>query len=331
MDLLAVWTVLEALGANGIRTWVGGGWGVDALVGRVTRPHRDLDLAVDAERLDDAVRVLGRLGYAPETDWLPVRLELAAPGVGEEIARVDLHPVRLAKDGSGRQAGPDGGHFTYPAGDWAVGWLDGRVVPCISARLQRVFHEGYEPSTRDRQDLAQLDEVGVRTECWLLVEVPAAEPVVGALRARLDGFASLGVPAHLTVLGPLMPQRELDAAVLDRMARVVATQPALRLSFSSTAWFGDDVLWVAPDDPVPLVGLSTALQRAFPEWPAYGGAYAEFVPHLTVGHGHPVEELRAAEREVRRGLPFSQVVDRVGLFVGGPTVGFRRVQEFPLG
>lgn len=41
--------VLDALDRAGVSHWVAGGWGVDVLVGIETRPHRDLDLAVDAE------------------------------------------------------------------------------------------------------------------------------------------------------------------------------------------------------------------------------------------------------------------------------------------
>ena len=49
MRLADVVEILSDLRAAGCRVWVAGGWGVDALVGRQTRPHRDLDLAVDDE------------------------------------------------------------------------------------------------------------------------------------------------------------------------------------------------------------------------------------------------------------------------------------------
>jgi lincosamide nucleotidyltransferase A/C/D/E len=42
------WGVLADLTEAGCSVWVAGGWGVDALVGRQTRLHRDLDLALDA-------------------------------------------------------------------------------------------------------------------------------------------------------------------------------------------------------------------------------------------------------------------------------------------
>jgi lincosamide nucleotidyltransferase A/C/D/E len=45
--------IVERLSAAGIRTWICGGWGIDALLGRRTRPHKDLDILV---LLDDIVR-----------------------------------------------------------------------------------------------------------------------------------------------------------------------------------------------------------------------------------------------------------------------------------
>ncbi len=89
-----------------------GGWGVDALVGRQTRTHLDLDLAVDATSEAVAVELLRQRGYAVETDWRPVRVELAAPGRG----RVDLHPVVVDATGHGRQEGVSGAHFDDPPG-----------------------------------------------------------------------------------------------------------------------------------------------------------------------------------------------------------------------
>jgi lincosamide nucleotidyltransferase A/C/D/E len=31
----------------GINIWIDGGWGVDALLGAQTRPHKDLDIAIE--------------------------------------------------------------------------------------------------------------------------------------------------------------------------------------------------------------------------------------------------------------------------------------------
>ena len=148
-DVLAV---VAALSQAGCRTWVGGGWGVDALAGRQTRPHRDLDLALDYDDELTALEALGLLGFVVETDWRPVRVELVA----EASRWVDLHPVVFAADGHGRQADVDGGHFEYPSGCFAAGSIGDVAVPCMSVDQQLRFHAGYQPRDNDRHDLAIL-------------------------------------------------------------------------------------------------------------------------------------------------------------------------------
>ncbi|MEV4134979.1 hypothetical protein AB0J72_22730 [Dactylosporangium sp. NPDC049742] len=156
MNEAQVHQVLDALEAAGCPHWISGGWGIDALVGRQTREHRDLDLAVDGAREAEALRALEALGYRIETDWRPVRVEVAGPGGGY----VDLHPVAFTDDGAGRQEGLDGGWFDYPRADLTIGTIGGWAVPCISKRLQQVFHQGYEPREVDRADLRLLGECG---------------------------------------------------------------------------------------------------------------------------------------------------------------------------
>lgn len=125
---------------------------MDAVVGRQTRAHQDLDLAVDADELAQILELLGALGFVVAVDWLPVRAELAhADG-----RRVDLHPVRFAADGSGVQAGLDGTEFGYPAAGFGSGRIDGQPVRCLSARQQLAFREGYEWREVDRHDVALL-------------------------------------------------------------------------------------------------------------------------------------------------------------------------------
>ncbi|MDR7251367.1 lincosamide nucleotidyltransferase A/C/D/E [Nocardioides sp. BE266] len=156
MDAQEVRRVLDALDAADVGHCLAGGWGVDALVGEQTREHRDLDLLVDAEDFDRARDVLDRMGYRPETDWLPVRLEVAAAG----LRWVDLHPVVMDDDGNGVQQGLDGTTYTYPREVFTLGVVDGRLVPCVTAELQREVHQGYELRPQDEHDLRQLERLG---------------------------------------------------------------------------------------------------------------------------------------------------------------------------
>jgi lincosamide nucleotidyltransferase A/C/D/E len=142
---------VEALRRVDVDPLIGGGWGVDALLGMQTRPHADLDIAVPAERLDDALAVLRTLGYVVTVDQRPARL-VVAHGSRE----VDVHPVRWDATGAGLQEGLDGQVFVYPAGSGVTGRIADREVRCCSAELQMEFHEGYEPMERDRLDVEAL-------------------------------------------------------------------------------------------------------------------------------------------------------------------------------
>ena len=77
--LAEVLNVLAVLYALGCRFWLEGGWGVDALVGHQTRPHRDLDVDLEARCEESALAVPAEMGYTVETDWRPNRVELNAP------------------------------------------------------------------------------------------------------------------------------------------------------------------------------------------------------------------------------------------------------------
>jgi 2'-5' RNA ligase len=137
----------------------------------------------------------------------------------------------------------------------------------------------------------------------LIVEVPEAEPAVAGLRARLDASAPLGIPAHFTVLFPFMPPGAIGPAVLTELADLLGTVSRFRFRLGRTEWFGDEVLWLAPHDPGPFRALTQAVYQAYPAYPPFEGRHSDVVPHLTVGIGHPVADLRAAEESVRVHLP----------------------------
>lgn len=142
-------------------------------------------------------------------------------------------------------------------------------------------------------------------ETAVIVPVAAVEPLVASSRARLDRAAAWGVPAHVTVLYPFVAPGEVDDALLARLRHAVGSVPAFACTFARTRWFGDEVVWLAPEPAEPFAALTHAVWRAFPEHPPYAGAYDEVTPHLTVGQVEcgTVEELRAAEAAVVPGLP----------------------------
>jgi lincosamide nucleotidyltransferase A/C/D/E len=150
--------MLQAVSAD---VWIGGGWGIDALLGTQTRAHRDLDLMHRHEQEPTVVATLAEAGFTESLDWRPVRF-VVADAQGREI---DLHPLVFAPDGSATQASTDPGcPFIYPAASFVTGEIQSRTVPCLSAEQQVYFHQGYEPTDRDRHDMAQLRQAfGIAT------------------------------------------------------------------------------------------------------------------------------------------------------------------------
>lgn len=156
--------VLRELGAANLRAWIFGGWAVDALLGRQTRKHADLDLVVPdvGERL--AVHILQRHGFVVKNrfdnrdPWLKVVVEMLDRA---RRRRVAIHPV------DADSTGPDGWQASIQLGAEAIGLgaagelfssgsIDGYVVPCLSPRAQLVLHTGYDPDEIDRRDVGLL-------------------------------------------------------------------------------------------------------------------------------------------------------------------------------
>ena len=74
-------SIYQRLLAAGIQVWLTGGWGIDALLGEQTRPHKDIDVIM---LLDDVVRMrelLGRDGYSLKELWSENRWAVDARGV----------------------------------------------------------------------------------------------------------------------------------------------------------------------------------------------------------------------------------------------------------
>jgi len=170
-------------------------------------------------------------------------------------------------------------------------------------------------------------------ETAVLVPVPAAERVVSSHRSRLDGAAALGVPAHVTVLFPFVPPPLITPGVVDALAAAVATVSAFGCELGGTSWFGEDVLYLPPQPDEPFRALTRAVCAAFPGYLPYGGAFADTIPHLTVGErpAGGVADLREAEAAVLPELPVRFRVDQVWLMAGSAVLGsWHTLAELPL-
>ncbi|HEX4305015.1 MAG TPA: hypothetical protein VHZ54_03165 [Solirubrobacterales bacterium] len=101
MPLDRVTETLDAFDGAGIRVVIMGGWGIDALVGRELRVHRDLDLAVAPDHLDEAAKALEGLGFErwntddSPTPLGPITFERTQSCRDRALRVVDLHGTDL--------------------------------------------------------------------------------------------------------------------------------------------------------------------------------------------------------------------------------------------
>lgn len=151
--------VLGALDGAGVRCWLVGGWGVDALVGRQTRRHHDLDLVVDdfEHRSLDARAALAPLGFTMSREhhlsaWMPDRWQMYDCDLrAVDLLSIDWERTKAALGGDG--------HLDDRAlhrAAFTEGVVAGKRVPCLSAAAQLLYHSGFVPSPAQRHDIALL-------------------------------------------------------------------------------------------------------------------------------------------------------------------------------
>jgi lincosamide nucleotidyltransferase A/C/D/E len=151
VDVIDLYTTLEKLG---VEIWIDGGWGVDALLGDQTRPHNDLDIAIQQKHVPILRQLLEKRGYRD------IKLEEARAWnfvLGDENGReIDVHVIVLDDRGDGLYGPPEKGEM-YPAASLTgVGKIDGRTVRCISPEWAVRFHSGYQLKEKDFRDVSAL-------------------------------------------------------------------------------------------------------------------------------------------------------------------------------
>jgi hypothetical protein len=153
-------------------------------------------------------------------------------------------------------------------------------------------------------------------ESALVALVPEAESLVRPFRDRHDPSATLGVPAHITLLYPFKPPQLIDDAVLGQLRAGFASFAPIAFKLAAIRRF-PDVLYLAPDPTEPFRDLTRAIWAWYPETPPYGGKWPDIMPHLSVANvaGEPELDRIAAEfAQASRGvLPINVIASELSL------------------
>jgi len=126
-DVLSLYTKFDKLG---IQVWIDGGWAVDALLGEQTRPHKDLDIAIqwkDVPKLRELVAARGYKQIKEDNKWNFV--------LGDEKGReIDVHAFIFDDQGNVVEG------IMYPAASLTGnGVIEGQTVKCISPEYMVEF------------------------------------------------------------------------------------------------------------------------------------------------------------------------------------------------
>jgi lincosamide nucleotidyltransferase A/C/D/E len=151
MDASDVVELLDFLEQNGLEVYVDGGWAVDALLGKQTRDHDDLDVAIPHAHVPLLRRLMATRGFheRPQADSWKCNFVLADAG----DRRLDVHSYTLDAAGKNVSGVPYAAeHLT------GTGIIAGRPVRCIDPAWLVKFHTGYEGDERDHQDVRLLCE-----------------------------------------------------------------------------------------------------------------------------------------------------------------------------
>lgn len=133
-DVLGLYNALEKIG---IHVWVDGGWATDALLGGQTRPHQDMDIAIQQKDVVKFRELLTARGYQE------IKLEIAKPHnfvLGDNKGReIDVHVIVLDNKGNGIYGPAENGEMFPASSLTGSGTITGQEVKCISAEYMVRF------------------------------------------------------------------------------------------------------------------------------------------------------------------------------------------------
>lgn len=151
-----VLSIYRGLEERGIKIWIDGGWAVDALLGKETRPHQDLDIALQNKNYMQAKRFFEEQGYAEieRTEDKKWDIVLGNP----EGLEVEIHTFNTNEHGDTASEPYWNGYDAKSLK--GEGWISGYPVRCVSIDQLVKTHDHTKRSLKqtDYQDIQLLEE-----------------------------------------------------------------------------------------------------------------------------------------------------------------------------
>jgi lincosamide nucleotidyltransferase A/C/D/E len=138
--------IVQLFNQHRIEFYVDGGWGVDALLGKQTRSHADLDIAIQHKDSPQVHTLLSARGYSDvhRADSSDFNFVLG----DRQGHQIDIHTYTFDAVGNHIYGIP------YPLESLAgTGSVDGHLVKCISPEWVVKFHTAYQFDEDDYHDV----------------------------------------------------------------------------------------------------------------------------------------------------------------------------------
>jgi lincosamide nucleotidyltransferase A/C/D/E len=348
-ELTELLRLCAALSDEHLPYWVAGGWGLDALVGCQTRRHRDLDLVVHPfrENLPKVAALLTSLGYERKTPlggtlWFP-DAEVYVDDRGHDVQVLNINwgivttvgmllsPVGTAESESTDERNPVMQLLLEQC--TSTGILDGVSIPTLSVTAQQLFHLGYprRPEEPHAEDVIRLISMGQdgwinplgqngaplsskesrKPSTLLLIPIFAFPPDLWKL-CRLY-HNNLHVPPHVTLAIPFRPLESVTAEVVQQLTRFFEETLAFDFELNHVRWFGTNVVYLEPSNAESFRSITERLQRMFPDFHPYDGAFDSVIPHVTLSEHGTLADRRIMGQQAPKYTPITARASHVWL------------------
>lgn len=117
--------------------------------------------------------------------------------------------------------------------------------------------------------------------------------------------------AHITALGPFDPDPAPET--LSRVGELAAGTAPVEVRLAELDQFPDGIIHLRPEPDDGLRALTAALVSRFPDFPPYGGRFADVVPHLTLDAASPEVSVASTRALLGDLLPLACRLDELQL------------------
>ena len=147
-----VTALLKKIQEIGIEVWIDGGWAVDAVLGRQTREHNDIDIFIQKKDKEKILNLLVSNGYSEvKVDFTT---EDHSAWFDKENHYIDLHFFEFIGENL-----LSFNNESYPSEIISgKGRIGGMSVRCLTVEAQLLYHQGYEHKEKDIHDVKLLCE-----------------------------------------------------------------------------------------------------------------------------------------------------------------------------